>query len=111
MWVRNYPISIDVREFERTAATPAVERAEREILRWRTEQLIYRVDRMDLSKNIVRGFFAFDRLLQAHPEWRGRVIFWAMLQKTRQNVPEYREYARQVVQAARAINVRHGTTE
>jgi trehalose 6-phosphate synthase len=29
-----------------------------------------------------------------------------MLQKTRQNVPEYREYARQVVQTARVINGR-----
>jgi trehalose 6-phosphate synthase len=108
VWVRRYPISIDVREFERVAATPAVERVEREILRWRPEQLLFRVDRMDLSKNIVRGFFAYERLLQAHPEWRGRVIFWAMLQKTRQNVSEYREYARQVVQVARVINSRFG---
>src|SRR2546423_5632647 len=104
VWVRRYPISIDVREFERSAASPAVERAEREELRWRPEQLVYRVDRMDLSKNIIRGFIAYDRLLQAHPEWHRRVMFWAMLQKTRQNVPEYREYARQVVQVARVIN-------
>src|SRR5205823_5315700 len=106
VWVRRYPISIDVREFERSAASPGVERAEREILRWRPEQLIYRVDRMDLSKNIVRGFYAYERLLQAHAEWRRRIIFWAMLQKTRQNVPEYREYARQVLQVARVINSR-----
>src|ERR1700682_1754093 len=103
IWVRRYPISIDVREFERTAASPAVERAEREILRWRPEQMIYRVDRMDLSKNIIRGFSGYERLLQAHPEWRGRVVFWALLQKTRQDVPEYREYAKQVVQVARFI--------
>ena len=109
VWVRRYPISIDVREFERTAASPAVERAEREILRWRPEQLIYRVDRMDLSKNIIRGFFGYERLLQAHPEWRGRVVFWALLQKTRQDVPQYREYARQVVQVARVINQRLGS--
>jgi len=109
IWVRRYPISIDVREFERTAASPAVERAEREILRWRPEHLVYRVDRMDLSKNIIRGFFGYERLLHAHPEWRGRVVFWALLQKTRQNVPEYREYARQVVQLARAINQRLGS--
>jgi trehalose 6-phosphate synthase len=106
VWVRRYPISIDVREFERSASSPAVGRAEREILRWRPEQLIFRVDRMDLSKNIVRGFFAYERLLQTHPEWHGRVVFWAMLQKTRQTVAEYREYARQVVQVARVINSR-----
>ncbi len=111
VWVRNYPISIDVREFERSAGSAAVERAEREILRWRTEHLIYRVDRIDLSKNITRGFYAYERLLEAHPEWRGRVIFWAMLQKTRQTVPEYREYARQVQQVVRLINQRFGTAE
>jgi trehalose 6-phosphate synthase len=111
VWVRHYPISIDVREFERLAASPIVERAEREILRWRPEHLIFRVDRMDLSKNIVRGFFAYERLLQAHPEWRGRVVFWAMLQKTRQDVPEYREYARQVLQVVRVINGRMGSNE
>jgi len=109
VWIRRYPISIDVREYERTAVSPAVERAEREILRWRSEHLIYRVDRMDLSKNIVRGFFAYERLLQEHPEWHGRVMFWAMLQKTRQNVPEYREYARQVQQVVRIINSRFAT--
>src|SRR6202165_3703694 len=109
IWVRLYPISIDVREFERPAASPAVERAEREILRWRPEQLVYRVDRMDLSKNIIRGFFGYERLLHAHPEWRGRVVFWALLQKTRQDVPQYREYARQVVQVARVINQRLGS--
>jgi trehalose 6-phosphate synthase len=110
VWVRRYPISIDVREFERTANSPAVERAEREILRWRGEHLIYRVDRMDLSKNIVRGFFAYERLLQDHPEWHGRVTFWALLQKTRPDVPEYREYARQVYQVVRVINSRMGTS-
>ncbi|HEV3462279.1 MAG TPA: trehalose-6-phosphate synthase [Candidatus Dormibacteraeota bacterium] len=111
VWVRRYPISIDVREFERSAASPAVERAERDVLRWRPEQLIYRVDRMDLSKNIIRGFIAYERLLQAHPEWHRRVVFWAMLQKTRQNVPEYREYARQVVQVVRVINSRYGSAD
>ena len=88
-----------------------MERAEREILRWRPEQLIYRVDRMDLSKNIIRGFVAYERLLQAHPEWHRRVVFWAMLQKTRQNVQEYREYARQVMQVVRVINSRYGSAE
>src|SRR5438309_7092134 len=111
VWVRNYPISIDVRGFERSAASPAVERAEREILRWRPEHLIYRVDRMDLPKNIIRGFYAFERLLEAHSEWRTRVTFWAMLQKTRQNVPEYRDYARQVQQVGRLINQRYATAE
>ena len=111
VWVRNYPISIDVREFEAAARTAPVARAEREILRWRTKHLIVRVDRMDLSKNIVRGFYAYERMLRAHPEWQGQITFWAQLQKTRQDVPEYREYARQVHQVARVINERHGRAD
>jgi trehalose 6-phosphate synthase len=111
VWARSYPISIDVHAFERAAASPAVERVERELLRWRPEYLILRVDRMDLSKNIVRGFYAFDRLLQAHPELRGRVSMWALLQKTRQDVREYRDYAHKVQQAVRMINERHAIAE
>ena len=111
IWVRHYPISIDVRAFEVAARALAVERAEREILRWRPEQIIFRVDRLDLSKNIVRGFYAYERLLQAHPEWQGRVVFWALLQKTRQDVTEYRDYARQVHQLARGINQRYGRAD
>ncbi|HYM51388.1 MAG TPA: trehalose-6-phosphate synthase [Candidatus Limnocylindrales bacterium] len=111
VWIRSYPISIDVRAFERSAASAAVERVERDVLRWRPEHLILRVDRMDLSKNIVRGFYAFDRLLQAHPEWRGRVGMWALLQKTRQDVAEYREYARDVQQSVRVVNERHATPD
>jgi trehalose 6-phosphate synthase len=107
VWVRNYPISIDVRAFERAAASTSVERVERDVLRWRPEHLILRVDRMDLSKNIVRGFYAYDRMLQAHPEWLGKVVMWALLQKTRQDVREYRDYARQVNQVARLVNQRH----
>lgn len=107
VWARSYPISIDVNAFVRAAASTAVERVERDLLRWRPEHLVLRVDRMDLSKNIVRGFYAFDRLLQAHPELRGRVSMWALLQKTRQDVREYREYAREVQQAVRVINERH----
>ena len=39
--------------------------------------VIGRVDRVELSKNILRGFLAYDLLLEAHPEHRGRVVFVA----------------------------------
>ena len=42
-------------------------------------QLMLRSDRVEPSKNIVRGFLAFDRLLDEHPEWRERVVFVALL--------------------------------
>ena len=67
-------------------------------------RVILRIDRIDPSKNIVRGFAAYDRLLDAHPEWRGGVVFVAMLNASREGLPEYLAYRQEVEQAAEAVN-------
>jgi trehalose 6-phosphate synthase len=71
-------------------------------------RLILRSDRIDPSKNIVRGFLAFDRLLHRHEEWRERVVFIAMLNPSREALPEYQAYRQEVEQAAAAVNDRWG---
>ena len=43
--------------------------AEERVLEARPEKLLLRVDRTDPSKNVVRGFQAFDLFLSDHPEW------------------------------------------
>ena len=50
-----------------------------------TASCILRTDRIDPSKNIVRGFLAYDQLLAQHPEWRERVVFVAHAQPSREN--------------------------
>jgi trehalose 6-phosphate synthase len=72
-------------------------------------KLIFRSDRIDLTKNIARGFDAYDELLTAHPEWRERVIFVAMLTSSRENVPEYIAYRKDVDEAAARVNQRWAT--
>jgi trehalose 6-phosphate synthase len=72
----------------------------------RPEQLVLRVDRIDPSKNIVRGFHAFALLLERHPELHGRVGMAALLAPSRQDIPQYAEYAAEVEQAAREVNER-----
>ena len=57
-------------------------------------KLILRSDRIEPSKNIVRGFLAFDRLLDEHPEWRERVVFVAMLNRRGRACPSTRRTAR-----------------
>ena len=49
--------------------------------------VIVRSDRIEPSKNIVRGFLAYDRLLEARPGLRGRVVFVAMLYPSRSRCP------------------------
>lgn len=108
IWVRNYPISIDVAEFEALLEHPEVLAEEERIAQWRPEHLILRVDRTDLSKNIVRGFLAYERMLEAHPEFHGRVQFWAFLQESRQDIDDYRAYLGSIVGLCARINRRFG---
>lgn len=67
---------------------------------------IVRADRLELSKNIGRGFLAFDEFLERHPEWRERVSFVAMLNPSRESVPEYRDYRTEVEAIAARVNER-----
>ena len=96
---------------ERAAASPEVAEAEREVLERRRKHLIIRVDRADLSKNVLRGFTAFDTFLTQHPEFREEVTFIAHLQPSRQDVPEYAEYLERIEALVAVVNHRHGTTD
>ena len=84
---------------------------EKELLRRRRDNLIIRVDRADLSKNVLRGFTAFDVFLEQHPEFREKVTFIAHLQPSRQDVPEYAEYLERIEALVAVVNHRHGTTD
>jgi trehalose 6-phosphate synthase len=100
------PISVDPAEFDELAASDAVLAAEREIVARRPEKLVVRVDRTDPSKNIVRGFRAFELYLDAHPEMRRRVGMLALLDPSRQEIPEYAEYLGAIQREARRVNDR-----
>ncbi len=110
-WVRAYPLGIDAERLRRVAASAPVEAYEEELLRRRREHLIIRVDRADLSKNVLRGFTAFDVFLQQHPEFRETVTFIAHLQPSREDVAEYREYLERIEALVAVVNHRHGTTD
>ncbi len=100
------PISIDPEEFDELAESPAVLEAEHEIVERRPERLIVRVDRTDPSKNVVRGFRAFELYLEAHPEMYERVVLLALLDPSRQDIPEYAEYLGAIQREARRVNDR-----
>ena len=100
------PISVDAAEFEALGQSEAVVAAEREVVAQRPEKLIVRVDRTDPSKNIVRGFRAFELFLDAHPEMRRRVGMLARLDPSRQDIPEYAEYLGAIEREARRVNDR-----
>jgi trehalose 6-phosphate synthase len=100
------PISVDPAEFDELGESEPVLAAEREIVAQRPEKLVVRVDRTDPSKNIVRGFRAFEVYLAAHPEMHRRVRMLALLDPSRQDVPEYAEYLGAIEREARGVNDR-----
>ncbi|TVL88990.1 trehalose-6-phosphate synthase [Streptomyces sp. SAJ15] len=72
---------------------------------------IVRVDRTELSKNIVRGLLAYRRLLEIRPEWRGRVVHIAFAYPSRQDLAVYRAYTAEVRRVAEEINDAFGTPD
>jgi trehalose 6-phosphate synthase len=72
------------------------------------EQVIVRVDRLEPSKNILRGFLAYETLLQRQPRLRGRISFLAFLVPSRTGLREYGHYGREVQNAVDRINARFG---
>jgi trehalose 6-phosphate synthase len=99
-----HPISVDPGEFDELAESSEVLELEAQLLEKRPERLVLRVDRTDPSKNVVRGFRAFERLLEDHPELHEKVGMLALLDPTRQDIPEYAEYLGAIQRTARSVN-------
>ena len=112
VWVRAYPLPIDWRATQALGDRKRVrEFEEQQVLRRRREFSIVRIDRADLSKNVLRGFTGFDIFLEQHPEFRERITFTAQLMPSRTDVPEYAEYLEKVEALVAVVNHRHGTPD
>jgi len=111
VWVRAYPLPIDWRATQALGHRGRVADFEETLLRRRRRWSILRVDRADLSKNVLRGFTGFDRFLEQHPEFAERITFTAQLMPSRTDVPEYAEYLERIEALVAVINHRHGTPD
>jgi trehalose 6-phosphate synthase len=111
VWVRAYPLPIDHAATLASAESPRVALFEAELRRRRRDFMILRVDRADLSKNVLRGFTAYDMFLEQHPEFAERVTFVAQLMPSRTDVPEYAEYLERIEALVAVVNHRHGTPD
>jgi trehalose 6-phosphate synthase len=104
-----FPIGIDV---EAVASQAAAASAGRPLRRLRDSlngrALMIGVDRLDYSKGLVQRFAAYEHLLSAHPEIRGRLVFMQIAPPSRSEVPEYQEIRRGLERAAGRVNGRYG---
>lgn len=107
-----HALGADGEGMRRSAAEPAVAERRKTLSDVVGDtRLIVRVDRTELSKNIVRGLEAYRELLLAHPEWRGRVTHLAFAYPSRGDVAEYRDYTDTVLRVAKEINEEFATPD
>jgi trehalose 6-phosphate synthase len=104
------PLASDPADIRGVAASPECEAALADLQQLVGDlQVIGRVDRIELTKNLARGFLAYGDLLEQHPEHRGRVIFVAGAYPSRTGVPAYAEYHAEVERVVAEVNERFGT--
>ncbi len=109
--VRTYPLSIQVEDVRRIATSSRAQEYERQLETLIGEKTIVRVDRAEPNKNILRGFRAYEILLQRHPELQGQVKFLAFLVPSSTHIRQYQRYLEEIEQLVKSINDRCGTPE
>jgi trehalose 6-phosphate synthase len=107
-----YPISVDAQALEARLDSPEVKGY---VEKFRTyygdRKLLLRVDRVEPSKNILRGFIAFRNFLLNYPDYHGRVEMLALLVPSRVEVAEYKTYLRDIMALVGEINATLGTSD
>ncbi len=109
--VNHYPVSVDAANLRKTVRSPLVQGYKEKLRPFFGEKTILRVDRLEPSKNIVRGFRAFDLLLQRYPDLQGKISFLALLVPSRMHIRQYRRYSDEVDEAISVVNTKYGNDD
>jgi len=109
--VKAYPISVDVTGLKKVSSSAKCQEYAEKLRPLCGKQTIVRVDRCEPSKNIVRGFRAFDTLLERYPQFQGKVKLISFLVPTRTHIKAYQRYVEEVTQLIETINNKYETEE
>jgi trehalose 6-phosphate synthase len=105
-----HPLGVDGPALRARGAEPDVEEALDTLRHWAgNRRVVLRIDRTELSKNIVRGLLAFRDLLRAHPELEEHVVHLVIAYPSRGDLVEYQDYMALVQRTIRAINEEFAT--
>jgi trehalose 6-phosphate synthase len=108
--VRSFPVAVSAEPLRETANSPEADEVRTELSELAGDsKLILRVDRLEPSKNILRGFLAYELFLRRNPSWAGSVRFLCLFSPSREDVPEYQNYGEECLLEAKRINSELGT--
>ena len=105
VWASAYPISIDVEQVRAIMKETETKLLKSQLINFVSDRkLILRVDRIEPSKNVLRGLKAYRTLLENHPEHQGEVQMLCLLVPSRMEVEEYQDYMQEIMAEAGMIN-------
>lgn len=108
--VRWFPVAVNAQPLRDTADTDEARAAREEMQAWRGDAaMMLRVDRLEPSKNILRGFLSYELFLRRNRSWQGNVKFLCLFSPSREDVPEYQTYGEECLSEAARINDELGT--
>ncbi|MGZ8629521.1 MAG: alpha,alpha-trehalose-phosphate synthase (UDP-forming) [Actinomycetota bacterium] len=108
--VRAFPVAVSAEPLRETANRPEADEVRAKLRAWAGEcRIMLRVDRLEPSKNILRGFLAYELFLRRNPSWVGQVRFLCLLSPSREDVPEYQNYGEECLAEADRINAEFST--
>jgi len=103
--VRAFPVAVSAEPLRETANRPEADVVRDELRGWAGDaKIMLRVDRLEPSKNILRGFLAYELFLRRNPSWMGAVRFLCLFSPSREDVPEYQNYGEECLAEAERIN-------
>jgi trehalose 6-phosphate synthase len=102
------PGPIDAAELDRLSEQSSTERW-RDALRSHANgrRILARVDRLDLWKNLIRGFLAYEAVLQRRPQLAQEMWFCAVVTPARLQTDRHRQYQAICHEVVQKINDRH----
>jgi trehalose 6-phosphate synthase len=110
-WLSVSPGTADKEALARLQVEPGTASWQQQLARQASgRRVIVRVDRMDLWKNHVRGFSAFERLLDRNPSLAADVWFCAIASPTRLQTERHRNYRAACESIVDRINRRFGAS-
>ncbi len=107
-----FPLGIDFDKFHNAGSNPKVQERLKQIREnFHEKKIIFSVDRLDYTKGVTHRLSGFERFLDQHPEWRGKVVFILIIVPSRQIISKYNERKKMIEERVGRINGRYSSLE
>lgn len=112
IFIEVFPMGIDFEKFSNLSKSEQVQKKAEEIKEsFGHRKLIISVDRLDYSKGITMRLHGYEKLLETHPNLRGKVVLYMLVVPSRDTVDQYRQLLDEIDRLVGHINSVYGDNQ